>query len=150
MASDFSHSTSAAAGFFFCITYSLKKKKTVCCCCADEGIVETMISLVLFSPHAQRASSRVSNNIQALHINQCQEPPLFLLLCTLNIFTDNKKHPHQMYPLAYFLQRCLTTSTLNSSVSEQVSGKQKRKKKQTNSPPSQPTCGAFTASLQSV
>lgn len=51
---------------------------------------------------------------------QSSPGPLLLLLlpCTLYIFNE-KPPPPLLSPLAYFPQRCLTTSTLNSSVWEQ-------------------------------
>lgn len=59
------------------------------------------------------------------HIYQFQESAL--LLPAQYTYSARKKNTSHPCPLACFLQRCLTTSTLNRSVTKQVSGNQKQK-----------------------
>lgn len=135
----FSHLTSAAAGvvvFVFCITNLKKKILQSVAVCAGEGYVEAMISLVVFFPLPDFTmltrppvvcqtifNKYIFTSFRSLHFFFFF-PAHYTYSTKQNNNTSPPKFVFFFFVLwAYFLQRCLTTSTLNSSVMEQVSGK---------------------------
>lgn len=108
--------------------------------------VETMISLVLFPPfhHPHRTYSCVSKQYLIVHIDQFL---LLLLPCTwLYIFNQEKQNPIKMSSLSSGLFPTEVPDNINTQ--QFCLGASFRVKKTPFHP--QPTCGAFTASLQSV
>lgn len=148
-----SHLTSAPAGFFFFFfLHHQSKSRSVCCCMCRRRVCGNHNKPCFDPTPILTGPTVVSNNIYQYILNNFWSlyfcPPAHHTYSTRRKKKTNTSHQNVIFvlwPISYRGAWQHEHSTV--LFLEQVSGKNT----QTNNKlPSQPTCGAFTASLQSM